>query len=464
MLSDPIKKILTLAIPMILANLSQPLLGLVDTAVLGHLDSPAFLAGAAVGAFFISQLLWICGFLRMSMTGLSAQSFGLFNAAVAREADTQQHTHQSTSIQTNTPNIGRLDDLSRACIIAMILGMGLILASPFWLELLFGWTTLSGLAAQSLSDYVVIRFYNVPVALLNLVLIGYLVGQQQARLVMTIQIVGNALNIALNLILAVYLDMAVKGVAYATVISEWAMLLMALAGIYSATIKAPHLASFALFSEQWRTLAKFKRILSLNRDLFLRSIFLQGCLAFVTYRGARYGVTEAAVNAILMQFFIIIALGLDGIAYAIEAVVGESEGKTDKRQRWRYIIASIQCSSVLGIVFCFIFAFGFDQILHLLTAQSNIISAAQAYYWIILALPLIAHWCYCLDGIYIGLTRGDVMRNSMFISALFGFMGVYVLTSQYDNMALWFALLGLQAMRGITLGWHLKRHYSISSY
>ena len=263
---------------MILANLSQPLLGLVDTAVLGHLDSPAFLAGAAVGAFFISQLLWICGFLRMSMTGLSAQSFGLFNAAIARDADTQQPTHQPTATQTNTSNIGRLDDLSRACIIALILGMGLMLASPFWLELLYDWTDLTGLAAQSLSDYVAIRFYNVPVALLNLVLIGYLVGQQQARLVMTIQIVGNALNIALNLVLAVYLDMAVKGVAYATVIAEWAMLLMALSGIYRATIKAPHLAAFALFSEQWRTLAKFKRILSLNRDLFLRSILFHFCI------------------------------------------------------------------------------------------------------------------------------------------------------------------------------------------
>ena len=460
--TDPVKKILTLAIPMILANLSQPLLGLVDTAVLGHLESPAFLAGAAVGAFFISQLLWICGFLRMSMTGLSAQSFGLFNAAIAHKTNPQQSKNQPTP--TNTPNIGRLDDLSRACIIAIILGIGLMLANPFWLELLFSWTTLSGLAAQSLSEYVAIRFYNVPVALLNLVLIGYLVGQQQARLVMTIQIVGNALNIALNLILAVYLDMEVKGVAYATMIAEWAMLLMALSGIYSITIKAPHLASFALFSEQWRTLHKFKRILSLNRDLFIRSLFLQGCLAFVTYRGARYGITEAAVNAILMQFFIIIALGLDGIAYAIEAVVGESEGKTDKHLRWRYIIASIQCSTVLGIVFCFIFAFSFDQILHLLTAQTSIISAAQEYYWMILALPLIAHWCYCFDGIYIGLTRGDVMRNSMFISAIFGFMGVYVLTSQYDNMALWFALLGLQAMRGITLGWHLKRHYAISKY
>lgn len=454
--TDPIKKILILAIPMILANLSQPLLGLVDTAVLGHLDSPAFLAGAAVGAFFISQLLWICGFLRMSMTGLSAQSFGLFSAAV----ENTSNLHQPP--KTPASSLGRLDDLSRACIIALILGMILMLASPFWLKLLFDWTALSGLAAQSLSEYVAIRFYNVPIALLNLVLIGYLVGQQQARLVMTIQIMGNALNIALNLILAVYLNMEVKGVAYATVIAEWAMFLMALLGIYRSTITSSHLASFALLSDQWRSLNKFKRILSLNRDLFFRSILLQGCLAFVTYRGARYGVTEAAVNAILMQFFIIIALGLDGIAYAIEAVVGESEGKTDQRQRWRYILASIQCSTILGIMFCFIFAFGFDQILHLLTVQTTIITAAQDYYWIIVALPLIAHWCYCFDGVYIGLTRGDVMRNSMFISAIIGFLGVYVLTSHHDNMALWFALLGLQATRGITLGWHLNRHYSIS--
>ncbi len=421
---------------MILANLSQPLLGLVDTAVLGHLGDTQLLAGAAVGAFLLSQIIWLLGFLRMSITGLAAQQFGSRCAKLV--------TAQST---------GWFDDLGRGLISALILGIGLYLLSGPLLQLMMQLTQLPNLAQDSMQTYFSIRIANAPVMLFNLVLIGWLVGHQRARQVMWIQILGNILNIVLNLILVFAFDLAVAGLAYATVLSEWAMCLASLWVVYHYVFA--HTSRGVLLSQGWCKIAAFYRMLSLNRDLFLRSVFLQGCLAFVTYQGARYGVESAAVNALLMQFFVIIALGLDGIANAIEALVGEAEGQQDTVQQRQNILASLLWSSIMAVGFSVTFALGFDQILGLLTNQTSLIELAQPYYWIIVALPLLAHWCYCFDGIYIGLTRAKVMRNSMFISAVVGFLGVFWLFQDWQNMGLWLALLALQTMRGVTLGIHL---------
>ena len=425
--------LLALALPMILANISQPILGLVDTAVLGHLGAPEYLAGTAVGAFLLSQLYWLCGFLRQSMTGLSAQSKGA--GAVT----------------------GKLDDLARAMVMALTIGLTLILMQPYLLMLILDYTDLPALAASSLDTYFTIRIFNSPIALFNLITIGYLVGQQQTKQVMWLQIGVNILNIALNFVFVYALSLGVAGVAYATVIAEWVMLIVSMMLIWRATPLGTHL------SKHWWQLASFARIVKLNSDLFLRALLLQACLAFLTYQGARYGVTEAAVNAILMQFFILTALALDGIAYAIEAMIGEQAGARQQRKRhhglWRDIRVSLIWSHLFGVGLMLLMAVGFTQFVTLLTNQASVIDASQRYYWIMVILPWIAHWCYCLDGIYIGLTLGDVMRNSMLVSALVGFFAVYWLTQDDGNVALWYALLGLQVMRGVTLGGHLYRMY-----
>ena len=423
------RTLLALALPMILANISQPILGLVDTAVLGHLGAPEYLAGTAVGAFLLSQLYWLCGFLRQSMTGLSAQAKG---AKV---------------------NTGQLDDLARAMFFALGLGTVLIISHPLLITLILSVTELPALAGQSLDTYLSIRVFNAPIALFNLITIGYLVGQQHTRYVMWLQVGVNLLNIALNFVFVYGLSLGVAGVAYATVIAEWTMFLLSLFLIVRATTVGARL------SQNWWRWVRFARILKLNRDLFLRALMLQACLAFLTFQGARYGVTEAAVNAILMQFFILTALALDGIAYAIEAMIGEQEGA--RRQAkvhnglWRDIRVSLIWSNVFGFGLMIIVALGYAQFVELLTNQVRVREAAAPYYHVMVALPWVAHWCYCLDGIYIGLIRGDIMRNSMVVSALVGFFGIFWLTQTAQNMALWYALLGLQVMRGLTLGGHL---------
>lgn len=452
--------LLALAFPMILANISQPLLGLVDTAVLGHLGAPEYLAGTAVGAFLISQLYWLCGFFRQSMTGLSAQSKGA-----------SQQSKQFT---------GYWDDLTRALLFAISVGLLLVALQYPILHLLQGFTDLPPLAATSLATYFDIRIMNAPVALLNLVTIGYLVGQHRTKAVLLLQVGINCLNILLNLIFVYGFALGVAGVAYATVIAEWSMLLWSLYWILKHTqqlttthwVTAPKntlswciyvLRTTDLLSPTALKISAFKRIVSLNRDLFFRSLMLQCCLAFLTYQGARFGVEAAAVNAILMQFFILIALGLDGIAYAIEAMIGESHGETNDPTKisvalWRDIKISLLWSSIVGVITMLKMAIGYAFFVSMLTNQESVLSAAQPYYWVMVVLPFVAHWCYCLDGVYIGFTRGDVMRNSMFISALIGFFGTYLVFGYlfaFTNMTLWIALLGLQTTRGLTLGWHL---------
>lgn len=452
--------LLALAFPMILANISQPLLGLVDTAVLGHLGAPEYLAGTAVGAFLIAQLYWLCGFFRQSMTGLSAQSKGMLHEA-------RRFT-------------GFWDDLIRAILLAVTVGVLLVCLQGPILYLLQGFTELPSLAATSLATYFDIRIINAPVALLNLVTIGYLVGQQRTKVVLLLQVGINCLNILLNLVFVYGLNWGVAGVAYATVIAEWCMFLWSMYWILQHTQKltvstwstAPTpILSWCVFalrksdlvSNEALQLHAFKRVVSLNRDLFVRALLLQCCLAFLTYQGARFGVEAAAVNAILMQFFILIALGLDGIAYAIEAMIGESQGKSSNQTKisitlWNDIKISLLWSSIVGGLTMLVMAIGYTSFVTMLTNQASIVLAAQPYYWVMVVLPFLAHWCYCLDGIYIGFTRGDVMRNSMFLSAIFGFFGVYLALGYifaFENITLWLALLSLQTVRGLTLGWHL---------
>lgn len=433
------RTLLALALPMILANVSQPILGLVDTAVLGHLGDAQFLAGTAVGAFLIAQIFWLCGFMRQSMTGLSAQQKGAREAAKASQ--------------------GEWDDLARGLLFAFAVGILLAICHPPLLQLMQHITDLPTLAQSSLSEYFVIRIWNAPIALANLVVIGYLVGQQQTRSVMVIQVGINVLNIILNIVFVFGFDLGVNGVAIATVVAEWCMLLASLYCIANLHLKD----NTARLSSDWFTLSAFRRLLGLNRDLFIRALMLQACLAFLTYQGARYGVEAAAVNAILMQFFVLIALGLDGIAYAIEAMIGEREGAKNRNGLWEDIGVSLIWSNIFGVAITLVMALGYPWFVSLLTNQPHVIVAAQPYYWIMVALPFLAHWCYCLDGIYIGLTRGDIMRNSMFISALFGFFGLYwlmqLLSLGAGNMALWIALLGLQVTRGTTLGGHLLSMY-----
>ncbi|GGW91003.1 MATE family efflux transporter [Alteromonas halophila] len=418
----PHRQMLALATPMILANITTPLLGLVDTAVLGHMDSPAMLAGASVGTLILTQIYWVCGFLRMSSTGLSAQARG--------------HQHA----QTQSAAV-----LYQSLSIALVLGMSILLLQwPIQQAGIFLASPPSDVTTH-LSQYFEVRVWGAPAAMFNLVLVGWLVGQQRTRTVLIIQVVGNVLNGALDMVFVYGLGMSVGGVALASIIAEYSMAIMALTVALKCCWQVP-------IDPAWFNRAARKVLLTLNGNMLLRNLALQLCLAFLTLQGARLGETPAAINAILMQFFVLIALGLDGIAYAVEALVGEAAGAKDKAEIKAHTYRGLFWSSVFAVGYALVFAVFGEEIIALLTEHSALRQAAGDYLGLMILLPLLGHWCFLYDGVFVGLTRSGAMRDTMIVSALCVYFPVWYFSREAGNPALWYALLAFLLARGITLG------------
>lgn len=449
--------LLGIAVPLILANITTPLLGLVDTAILGRMDGLHYLAGAAIGSLILTQLYWVCGFIKMSMTGLSAQSR-------ANSAQAQCQT------------------LVQGAVLALLLAaLILILQSPF-LNAGLWFAQAETQVVQSTEAYFYVRVWGAPAALVNLAIIGWLIGQQKGRLILLLQVLVNLINIGASLGFVFLLDMGVQGVAAGTVVAEYTMLCISLYWINKRYVSLQ-------LNRAWFSFKALKSLLSLNSNMLIRNLALQFTLAFVTLKGAQYGTQAAAINAILMQFFALIALGLDGIANAVEALVGEVKGKQDsahaaaqadknnsphnnahddivsiqKSQLRSQVNLGMFWSGMVALLYALIFYLGAQFIISLLTNQSVLVSATMDYFWLIVLLPLIAHWCFLFDGVYVGLTQGHVMRNNMLVSAFCVFLPSYFvlkyLLPDLGNEALWIAMLLFLASRGFGLGGHF--YYSV---
>ncbi|MCU7553538.1 MATE family efflux transporter [Alteromonas sp. ASW11-19] len=423
-------RLISLAFPMILANITTPLLGLVDTAVLGHMDSSAMLAGASVGTLILTQIYWVCGFLRMSATGMSAQARG--------------NEHQSALLSAKA--------LWQTCAIAALLGGALLLLQvPVLLAGI--WLASPTMPVQThLEAYFTVRVWGAPAAMLNLALVGWLVGQQRTRAVLIIQVVGNLINAGLDMVFVYGLSMSVGGVALASVIAEYTMMAI---GLWVALGQCRGTAP----QWDWFNSAARKILFKLNGNMLLRNLALQLCLAFLTLQGARLGETPAAVNAILMQFFVLIALGLDGIAYAVEALVGEAAGAKYRRAVRAETLRGLLWSSLFALAYAMGFLVAGDSIIALLTDIPHLQAAASDYLPLMVLLPLLGHWCFLFDGVFVGLTLSGAMRDTMIISAVGVFFPVWWLTKDSGNVALWYALLAFLLARGVTLGGVLIRRY-----
>lgn len=412
--------LLTLAMPMILANITTPLLGLVDTAVMGHMEGSAQLAGASIGTLILTQIYWVCGFLRMSATGLSAQAKGANNAF-----DIARVLYQTLAIALCL-------GLAIVLLQTPLLSSGLWLASP------------SESVEQFSRAYFDVRVWGAPGALMNIALIGWLIGQQKTTAVLVIQVVGNLLNAGLDITFVWWLGFGVEGVALASVIAEYTM--AALAMWVSLRHVQWHKPVKAWFNKAARLV-----LLKLNSDIFLRNLILQICLGFLTLQGARYGETATAINAILMQFFVLIALGLDGIAYAVEAKVGEAVGAKDPDTVIAHTHRGLWWSSVFACAYAVVFYAWGPAIIALLTNIEILRREASSYLPLMAILPLVAHWCFLFDGVFVGLTHAKAMRNTMLISAIVVYFPVWFIVQELGNIALWWALLGFLLARGLSL-------------
>jgi len=422
--------LLSIAVPLILANITTPLLGLVDTAILGRMDGLHFLAGAAIASLILTQVYWICGFLKMSVTGLSAQA------------------KSKPQAQAMKPLLqGGLLGFCIALVLLMV--QGPLLNAGLW----FAQVTPD--VAKSTSAYFHIRIWGAPAALINLALIGWLIGQQKGKLILLLQVVVNLINIIASLIFVYIFDFGVKGVALGTVVAEYAMLLFAFIIIHRQY-------SPITLHKKWCSLHQLKPLLSLNSDMLIRNLALQFTIAFIILKGAQFGTEAAAVNAILMQFFSLIALGLDGIANAVESLVGEQEGKGDSNGLRSQVRIGLFWSSIIALLYSLVFWLFGENIMALLTNQDELIRIALDYGWVIIALPLVAHWCFLFDGVYVGMTQGKTMRNNMLISTLLGFFPTYLVCEHilgFENKALWIAMFSFLAVRGLGLGGHFLYNY-----
>ncbi|WP_392421510.1 MATE family efflux transporter DinF [Edwardsiella piscicida] len=416
------KALWRLALPMILSNVSVPLLGIVDTAVIGHLDSPVYLGGVAVGSMATTFLFMLLLFLRMSTTGLCAQAFGA----------------------ADRPALARA--LVQPLIMALLAGVGIILLRQPLSALMLQIVGAEAAIQTQAQLFMQIRWLSAPATLANLVILGWLLGVQYARAPVLLLIVGNAVNIALDLWLVVGLGWKVAGAAWATVIADYVTLLMGVALLLHVMrlrgLRRAH------FRRAWR--GNLRRLLALNRDIMLRSLLLQLCFASLTVIGARMGADVVAVNAVLMNLLTFTAYALDGFAYAVEAYSGQAYGARDAsalRRVWR---AACRQAGAVALLFALAYGLFGRDIVNLLTSLPQVQSLALDYLPWQVVLPLLGVWCYLLDGMFIGATRGADMRNSMAVAAL-GYGMTLLSIPWLGNHGLWLALAVFLTLRGLSL-------------
>lgn len=420
------RRVLLLALPLILSNLTQPLLSTVDTVLSGHLPSPATLGGVAVGGIFFNSIYWTFGFLRMATTGLVAQAHG------ARDEDEQIH------------------HFGRALLTALLIGAVILLIQRPLISIALTWLGASTEVHQNALVYCSIRIWSAPAALANYAILGYLLGRQHARTALVLQAAINVVNVAIALALVLGLHWGVAGIAIATMTAEWIGCLLGLALMLSLGAHPSHL--------RWSRLIhgpSLRYLFALNRDILLRTLSLVGAYVWFTRTGARAGDAVLAANSVLINFLWIAGYGLDGFANAAEALVGEAIGAR-RLADYRAVLkaCSVSAFTVAALISLSYLALG-RQIIAIFTNQEPIrLLAGQYLPWLII-LPLIGVWSFLLDGIFIGATRAPELRDSMLISFL-GFLALaVVLTNRFGNHGLWCAMLSFMALRAITLALRL---------
>ena len=423
------KQVLLIALPMIASNLTIPLLSLVDTVVVGHLDHAWYLGGVALGSSVISLLFLLLSFLRMSTTGLTAQAFGAGDKPAIRAG------------------------LLQGAVVALALALLLIILHPLVWPLVQWFSAAGTEVLQQAGIYFHIRIWSAPAALLNMVLLGWFLGLHNARYPMWLLLLGQTINIVLDVVFVLGLGWNVAGVAAASVIADYSTLLV---GLVLARRLWQQQQLGALRRLRLPQRSGYGRLFALNRDIFIRSLCLQLVFVFIAFRGAAFGDNIVAANAVLITFLMLVSYALDGFAYAAEAMTGKAVGAKDQRELRLLFAILAQWGLLLGIVFSLLFWLGGPALISLLTSITEVQQTAATYLPWLVALPLLAVWSYLLDGIYIGATQGRAMRNSMLLSFA-GFALCYALTQSAGNHALWLALCVFMLMRGITLAWPLYR-------
>lgn len=412
------RKILGIAIPSIIANITTPLLALVDTAIVGHLGSEVYIAAIAIGGMMFNMLYWLFSFLRAGTSGLSAQAFGANNAG------------ETTLV------------LMRSLAVAGASGLAMILLQQPILLLAAYFLDASGETLNLASLYFHILIYGAPAVLANYALSGWFLGMQNSKILVWISLIINLVNIGASLFLVYVASLGITGVALGTLIAQWAGLGAGLLFLRRFRLRKVTLRS--VFQPE-----RLRRFFSINLDVMLRTVCLIAVTLWFTRAGSSQGELILAVNTLLMQLFILFSYMMDGFAYAGEALVGRYLGASDTASVRLCIRRLFAWGTAWAALFTILYYFGGDWILSLLSDNPRVMAASGEYTLWAVTIPFAGFAAFAWDGVYIGATLTRKLLITMAGAMAVFFITYFTLFPHYANHALWLAFVLYLFTRGV---------------
>ena len=416
------RRVLTIAFPIVISNASVPILGLVDTGVIGQMGLAAPIGAVGIGAIILGALYWIFGFLRMGTVGLTSQALGA-----------KDHSEVAALF-------------FRVTGIGLIAGVGFILfqwplfAAAFWIS------PASGEVELLAREYMSIRIWSAPAAIAIYGLSGWLIAQERTGAVLAIQLLMNLGNIILDIWFVLGLGLGVEGVAIATLIAEWFGLAL---GLYLCR------SVFSNFAwKMWQQImdqSRLVRMAQVNGDILIRSVLLQAGFVSFLFFGANLGDVTLAANQVLLQFVHVASHSMDGFVFAGEALVGQAVGARALAELRRSAIVTAVWAFSAGIIIALIVWFAGPFFIDLMAKDENVQAAARLYIPHVALVPILGAMAWMLDGVFIGATRTKDMRNMMIVSFLGYCIFIALLLPSFGNHGLWMAMNGFFILRGLTL-------------
>ena len=423
------KQIILLSIPVFFSNMAIPLVGMVDTGLMGNLSETKYLAATSIATSVMTMIVWSFGFLRMGTVGIVAQAYG--------------RSDYREIVKTILRNIA----------LALIAAFIIIIFFPALKIVISYFFSPSDETEVLIKTYLNVRIFSIPAELIIYVLVGFYLGIQKTKISSLLIIVLSSLNIIFSSLLVLTYDLKVFGVALGTLISSYITLIIFTLFTYNYIIqKFKVIPKF----ENLVVRSKLLKLLNINLDIFIRTLFLTFAFLWVTYLGSKIGEDYLAVNTILMQFVILSSFFLDAYAFSTEGIIGFAVGRRNRKSFLEVVKNSIQVSLITAIIISFIYLIFFKEMIYIITDIEILrFISFQHILWIII-IPPIACFCYQLDGIFIGASQTKEIRNAMIISVL-GYIGVSIFLTKYlNNHGIWLSLLLFMIFRSLTLQYYFK--------
>lgn len=429
LMNDGHREILRIALPSIVSNITVPLLGLIDVAIVGHLGSASYIGAIAVGGMLFNIIYWVFGFLRMGTGGMTSQAYGAGDA-------------------TETARL-----LMRSVSVGLLVAVTLIVLQHPIAGLAFALIDTTADVERLASLYFHICIWGAPAVLGLYSFSGWFIGMQNSRYPMFIAIAQNVVNIAVSLLLVYGFGMKIEGIAIGTLAAQYAGLLMAVLLWRKRYVPGlPAIGRGALLHRE--AMIRFFRV---NRDIFFRTLCLVAVTMYFTSAGAAQGEVVLAVNTLLMQLFTLFSYFMDGFAYAGEALTGKYIGARQTEAMHRMMCRLFAWGISIAIAFTLLYAIGGETFLCLLTDEQRVIEASAVYFPWAVAIPLTGIWAFLLDGIFIGATATSLMLRSMVVATAGFFFTYFSFRTACGNHALWLAFLVYLSLRGIVQGFLGRR-------